>query len=254
MIFGAALSFFNLVGAAVVHTEVDVTVGSLQNTYTDAYSFDFNQDGSSEFSLTWYKLDVGDQIPVIRLGSVNGNAAFIGNISGAVKYVTELDNGAYIAANASFESNGAYVLQNNSIQTFGVNAERFVGCRFELEGFLHYGWIRLSIDQNSIVHIKDFAYENTPNLGITIDETLSLEYPETVAISMYPNPASDEVIFKSESIIESINIVSLSGKTIETATLDSSMRLSVAHLKSGYYFVQVRDIFGRVSVLKLEKL
>ena len=36
MIFGAALSFLNLVSAAVVHTNVDVTVGSLQNTYTDA--------------------------------------------------------------------------------------------------------------------------------------------------------------------------------------------------------------------------
>lgn len=53
-----------------------------------------------------------------------------------------------------------------------VNTSGFLGVSFDIQGSMHYGWIRLSHDlnapngENLYLTIHDWAYESTPGMGI----------------------------------------------------------------------------------------
>lgn len=74
------------------------------------------------------------------------------------------------------------------------------------------------------------------------------------AISLYPNPASNElnVFFSQESDIKNIAVYNLIGKPVIVykVTGTNSARLNIENMPSGVYFVRLIDGRGRVSAIR----
>ena len=69
-------------------------------------------------------------------------------------------------------------------------------------------------------------------------------------IAMYPNPSNELVNIDLESQIKSIEIYSLQGQKVITAT---SKQVNVSHLSNGVYMVRVEDENGAIATKKLVK-
>ncbi|WP_046757772.1 M43 family zinc metalloprotease [Kordia jejudonensis] len=85
------------------------------------------------------------------------------------------------------------------------------------------------------------------------------EFPNLSSlISMYPNPAQNEITIASTSgtVLESIAIVDINGKAVKTVTLKNQVQNTVAidDLASGVYFVNIQSNKGEKATKKLIKL
>lgn len=80
--------------------------------------------------------------------------------------------------------------------------------------------------------------------------------PDPYRMSLYPNPASDEVFVQGESPIENIIVYSPDGKfeAVQTEIRIDSARLETSGLKPGMYSIQVKtsDAFHTLKFLKIE--
>ena len=87
-----------------------------------------------------------------------------------------------------------------------------------------------------------------------IDTSLNTSSFDKASISVYPNPASDELFIKNENNIElsSVKITDLTGKTV----LNQSSQLSsitISNLSKGMYFVTVETKIGNTVTSKIIK-
>ncbi|GHT55199.1 hypothetical protein FACS189446_6210 [Bacteroidia bacterium] len=89
-----------------------------------------------------------------------------------------------------------------------------------------------------------FGYSRIAGTGI--------ETVEAAGISVYPNPAKDELSIKSDFPIKKIEICDLSGKPMITGKLPDSKTIDVSALPSGLYLVKITTDSG-VVVKKIVK-
>ncbi len=69
----------------------------------------------------------------------------------------------------------------------------------------------------------------------------------SVALALYPNPASDILTIETETIGAAITITDLTGRTVMTATAtDGKTTLNISHLSAGSYIVRVGDRVGKI--------
>ena len=92
------------------------------------------------------------------------------------------------------------------------------------------------------------------NIYKIIDSSLNTSSFDKTSISVYPNPASDELFIKNENNIElsSVKITDLTGKTV----LNQSSQLSsitISNLSKGMYFVTVETKIGNTVTSKIIK-
>ncbi len=95
--------------------------------------------------------------------------------------------------------------------------------------------------------IENTAYiyfdQNPPivtNTTKNINEILSVDKQEVQLFSLYPNPAKDVLNIKSESQMQAIRIIDLSGKTVYTNTENNTQTtIDVSNLSNGVYSIQV---------------
>lgn len=76
-----------------------------------------------------------------------------------------------------------------------------------------------------------------------IEDPVGLDEMVTAAVLLYPNPTSDFLHITSDSNIESIEIVSLTGASLQ---ISNSTELDVSSLQSGSYFAKVTTSRGIV--------
>lgn len=103
-----------------------------------------------------------------------------------------------------------------------------------LEGVAMYGY-GLDVDN---LEVKEGVL-STPNR----DKKLN--------VTVFPNPTSDYLVIKSEKIISEISIFDPTGKQIsKSAHGNTESQISVRHLPTGVYMIQVKDIEGVVTSQK----
>lgn len=86
---------------------------------------------------------------------------------------------------------------------------------------------------------------------IEVQNTLSMDDTEINDIQMFPNPATNEVQFKSNSAIETATIYGMDGSQILSQKVENN-QLNISSLASGFYLIQVKNNEGTTS-LKLIK-
>lgn len=90
-----------------------------------------------------------------------------------------------------------------------------------------------------------FFYKNGyPQGPVGINENSNQE------ISIYPNPASEKLLFNSKLHLQSYTISDLTGKAIASDKLDESNEIYIEHLPSGVYFIEFESEQGETQKLK----
>lgn len=98
------------------------------------------------------------------------NNAFQGYAGDVFPYASALDSGATISAGASFVSNAANyaifasVFSGSTYGPWADETDKYLGFKFDIDGELHYGWMRLDIFVTPVSFtIKDWAYNSNPD-------------------------------------------------------------------------------------------
>lgn len=108
--------------------------------------------------------------------------------------------------------------------------------------------------------VKIYVYDsNDINVGDTVTFTFNMSDPANVeeealaSISMYPNPANEQVTFSNISpLVSQIEIFNILGEKVETIQpTNSSFQLNVDHYNQGAYFVAYVTASGERRTEKL---
>jgi len=103
-----------------------------------------------------------------------------------------------------------------------------------------------AIDGSSNLYIAD--YENNRIRRVTYNaEGVNSANNTPEKITIYPNPAHDEVTIKATDKIESIEILNLIGQQVaspQPSAKEREMLLSVSYMPNGVYFVKVNGVYG----------
>ncbi len=123
------------------------------------------------------------------------NSAFISNpasnswVGSSDPYA--LSSSYAISASASFAGSGggwnlgsASSAGSNYSGNFPGQGDQFIGVKFDISGETHYGWIRINLASScDALTIVDWAYEETPDVGILAGDEIGDDGPPTVVIS-----------------------------------------------------------------------
>jgi|GEM_PF-2353539 len=107
---------------------------------------------------------------------------------------------------------------------------------------------------------RDVAYNNTEDFGtITLSADTVEGGPtavfdrEVTHVTVYPNPASDQLSIRSDVRIEGYSVMDLTGRTVRSASAinDFNAVLNVSDLTEGVYIIRVIDIEGGTAIQKI---
>jgi hypothetical protein len=79
-----------------------------------------------------------------------------------------------------------------------------------------------------------------------------LLYSDALSVSIYPNPASDEIKIVSAGKISGVSIADATGRTVKKMISGTGNRYNISSLVPGVYFVSVTDEYG-TAVSKILK-
>ena len=91
--------------------------------------------------------------------------------------------------------------------------------------------------------------------NVDCDENLSSDEFFTEKISVYPNPAQDEIFIKSKATIYNIVLYDISGKVVKNYRESEKLNthLDISSLQTGIYFLHVESGAG-AEIIKVMKL
>ena len=75
-------------------------------------------------------------------------------------------------------------------------------------------------------------------------------------LKVYPNPANQSIVISQQSIVKTIEVYDVVGKSIEDlkmSRLENEIQIQVSDLSSGIYFIKTTDASGNVSNVKFVK-
>ena len=76
---------------------------------------------------------------------------------------------------------------------------------------------------------------------------------EVTNVTIYPNPASDQMSIRSDVQIDGYSIMDLTGRMVRSASAinDFNVVLNVSDLNEGVYIIRVTDIEGGAAIQKI---
>lgn len=158
------------------------------------------------------------------------------------------NNYDFFANLASYKSNtGYYYYYTYGNQSPWLGAQgKYLGMRFQIGSNVHYGWIRLDIDDKaSKITIKDYAYNTEPFEPILAGEqnaTTSIENTDLlkeVAVYSYGNKI--KIAGNSELNTAVISIHNLMGQLVYTNQLQgSNAEIELNETTGNYYVVSIQ--------------
>jgi hypothetical protein len=200
VVLAGAVIASNAINSQIIYTDIpDVTIDSTSAPFL----IDFDNNAIPEITLsvqnvngsTTYSYN-GIPIPITyqgaianaQLGSSVALVGALGSGSGSSSYsfqISALNDGDPISYNQAFGSSSSNALGadvvidagffGNYSYQFGPflgATDKFLGASFVVNGEIHYGWVRLSVDSSATtITIKDFAYNACSNGPINAGDT-----------------------------------------------------------------------------------
>ncbi len=98
----------------------------------------------------------------------------------------------------------------------------------------------------------EFGNENCCEFQLTVDDDLSVEDTVGSSLSMYPNPARDQVFISNPNglTIDMIAIYDVRGRRVVTNKQNNvlnEMSIDISRISNGTYFVRIEGAFGSIS-------
>lgn len=152
--------------AQIVHTDVNPDfIGGLNTSY----DIDFNNDGIIDVTInqaysTWTGPYATYTYSYLRASGPTGTQFAGANVYDGAKldFNNEIGQGSIL-------TNWSSTTLVNSWgwgEWIGINDDKFLGVKFEINGAVHYGWIKLSNQNDTQFTVKEFAYDNTAGTSI----------------------------------------------------------------------------------------
>ena len=149
----------------------------------------------------------------------------------------------------------------NSYGSFSVKAGKwlnkedgYVGVRFTFIGDTdwHYGWIRLSVPNDSTIIVKDFAYE--AHLGKEIKAGATFSSIEETEKKFKLFTSSKNLVIVNEEVDSKAMVYNISGQVVENKELQIGRNeIDLSQLPKGYYIVKIQygeGVFAEKVLLK----
>lgn len=242
---------------AVIYTDIDditlafgeYTVLDLDNNGTLDYYFEaYGNTATTAPEWSWVKLF--GYLPTASYG--NANNQFIGYL-GVLPYGSALNEGSAIDSGASFVGTNAYgnvgflgsVYSGGTYGPFANTTDKYLGVRFDIDGELHYGWIRMDVSVNPVsITIKDYAYREGADEGIEAGQTemeVSIPTIDAEKLNVYSFGNTVNITVKDLNAADaSVRIVNAVGQTVYTNALNQSgMRITLDNAAEGMYMVTI---------------
>jgi len=163
--------------AEIVYTKVNQTIPSDTTFYLD-----LNNDGIVDFELKNHESDrIALKADLFMLPVASSNRT-----AGEAKYPSALPGGVTIGPNTIFPKNGdgklaewSYSFSTTQVPRFFGHwrhaTNRYLGLKFIINGEVHYGWARLTVDCRYLrpvqAKITGYAYETVADQSIDAGQT-----------------------------------------------------------------------------------
>lgn len=259
-IFALACGVMNLGFAQIVSYEYN-PAQVLNATYAgESLLIDFDGDLTSDLVIYGSKNDTAIQtFPVTITGFAIGTFGAT-EIAGTVRQIgmetileadtlllNDVVDGSLAYVNSSTPSVfpgvglGADAGGMTTIGKFSGKGTKYVGVKFEIGGFVHYGWIRLTINANSTVcTIDSYGYETTANTPINAGKMADGGFASVEELLV-----EGKVFLKDQELQllnlqgATANIYNMLGELQQVVRVNANSKsILVDHLPSGVYLVQ----------------
>lgn len=129
--------------------------------------------------------------------------------------------------------------------TIEQTIDHYLGIRFlDSENLTHYGWIRCDVvDSGTVLIIKDYAYNNTPEHGVYAGSLISsISEPLALNVNIYTyNNVLYALLNSAEEEFE-LYLYDLKGSIIMTETIKSDYSsFDLQAINSGVYLVEIKN-------------
>ncbi len=231
-------------GAIIVRDITDFTI-----TETNSLNFDFNNDGTTEFTFELTGGTVGamfnsDDVNFVTFGTISTEGWDV---------IRPLTMGTNIGISSNFGALGdAYInpFWAAANQMF-TNGDSYIGTTFKIGANKYYGWILVSFN-NDVITVKKYAYNNVANQSLTAGQATGVEDAEMETLSFYPNPTQDLIYFENGSTIKEISIYSINGQILKTEH-EIEKYISIEDYPSGIYILRIKTTEGKVFAERIVK-
>ncbi len=246
----------------IVYTDVDPD--TTVNAFLQGYGVDFNQDDKIDLHITLLN-NVG--VWVMHL-IPDSDTDFTYVVYDGEEASVLIDND-YISPSSDFYRLGdgwgsllyGYWEDSGEFGNWtGIQEDKYLGIKFEIDNNFHYGWILLS----TIIHdyddmeftVKGFAYNSVVGEGIKAGDTgqVGVAENEISSFSVYPNPAKGIINLPSSIVNGVISISDISGRVVwqidSRFLINNTMDIST--LNAGLYIIHV-EVENKVYTAKLIK-
>ena len=252
----------NNVVSQIIYTDVDpdITVSE----FLQGYGVDFNQDDKIDLHITllnnvgvWVMHLIPDADADFTYVVYDGEEALVlvdGDYISASSDLYQLGSGWGGLLYGYWESSGEYG------NWTGVQEDKYLGIKFEIDDDFHYGWIHLS----TIIHdydnmeftVKGFAFNTIVNEGIASGDMgqVGIVKNETSSMSIYPNPAKDIINLPSFIDAGVISISDISGRIVwqNDAQFLLKKPIDISTLNTGLYIIHI-EVENKVYTAKFVK-
>lgn len=167
-----------------------------------------------------------------------------GDVQG-MQCIKPLQEGEMISGSSNFAvSEGAPlfpVIYDAELHTQWLNTTAFVGFQVKNAGAVHYGWIKMSVNNNNTFTIYEYAYQTSANTPIAAGDKGSVGIESAVVantLSLYPNPATNNLTINFTEKADIVKIYSVEGREMKSFVPSSlSETINISDLQRGVYFV-----------------
>lgn len=235
-----------------VNPDIDITKGhpaflDLNNDGKNDFKFFYTETGMSRYSSTtnyassyWVKSLGKNQV----LAKINGaNREPAGLVAGAKIDSNELWGSAsgepMYYRRGSFTSHQSRAWQGGE---WDVPGDRYLGIRLKMNDGYHYGWIRLTTGET----IRDYAYQNSPNVSILAGDSLQIvsgiDATNPLQVIVFADDRSIHVNLPKELFGSEVLLFDEMGILRETVLQSNSENIfESSNLSRGIYFVRIRQ-------------
>jgi len=112
----------------------------------------------------------------------------------------------------------------------------------------HNGTVTVTATANDASGLSDFAVitiSNQTAVGIN-------NFGSTDLVNVYPNPTAGNIIIKTNEIIDQIEIVNISGKTV--VIINPANQIDISNLENGIYFIKISFNNKQVLTKRIVKI
>ena len=252
----AFLAMKNRSDAQIIYTDVPDTAIYPAVFTGNHYALDLNNDGQVDFNFEFWKYSAAATSSFIRSFSLYGYQQFGNHIEGTDNNAAALHENDVIDANRPWISHSAVMGQfHSTISSLSATGNwinvtnRYLGLRLIENTDTLYGWLRMDVNIQDSMVIKDFAYNTIPGeqiLAGEIDTAVYAFMPENGADPVtFPNPVSTHIhISMSKSSFQEtvVSLFDLSGKRILSETLSfPTGQIDVSRLPEGFYLLVLKN-------------